>query len=374
MFPTPLTHLYSSIAGYVTDRRSAHTAHTVNRRSASAIVYHIERRRGVPPKLSHSLMSMSPLEIRVSARRTSLFRMASQSLAILEIVTGSHFSFGGHAEENHFFYISTQKYIFNNTSKKNSPPPDTKKMSTTPITSLEAIFELVSDEGCVDGVKQALEHGLDVCGGPSRGLVALHNATRGGHVEVMRVLTDAGVRDTSCSALVVALFLGRRDAIRFLLKHYERHYKRNSISDVYGTISLMFTIIHNSPWSFSPKLVRWLIDAGVNTKVVAKPVVCGSMVFVRESDTPREVLDRLKAKHPPEQAPMLYAIDRLLHQEDAVHAKSWLWPRVEPEVEPEVEPAKKTLSTRTRWSRSKSGVVLRGLRRYNSKVDPSGCD
>ena len=30
MFPTPLTHLYSSIAGYVTDRRSAHTAHNVN--------------------------------------------------------------------------------------------------------------------------------------------------------------------------------------------------------------------------------------------------------------------------------------------------------------------------------------------------------
>ena len=236
-------------------------------------------------------------------------------------------------------------------------------MSTIPITSLEAAFELVSDQGSVDGVKLALEHGLDICGGPSRGLAALHNATRGGHVEVMRVLTDAGVRDTSCSALVVALFLGRRDATRFLLKHY----KRNSISDVYGTMSLMFTIIHNSQWSFSPKMVRWLIDAGVNTKVVAKPVECGSWVFVGEGKTPREVLDGLKAKHPPEQAPMLHAIDRLLHQEAAVHAKSWLWPGVDWRWPSKKGPPIPVHIVRRSGS-STSRVVLSGLSNYTKKT------
>ena len=237
-------------------------------------------------------------------------------------------------------------------------------MTKYDYTKFQRVFELAVEEGDVEVVKHALEHGLDIFGGLSGGVNALVQSARRGHVGVMQLLSEAGVRDTG-AALMCAIRFYRRNSVMFLLKHYETC----SLNYVDGTrtgVSLLFKTIELFRYSFSPKLLHWLVSAGVPTKARVTVVQHPAAGAGREKFTPRELVDFYKDAYTREEAPTLFAIDKLLKQEEAVHAVSWLWPAVDwrwPSKKATPIPVHVVRRSRSSTSR----VVLSGLVRYINK-------
>lgn len=241
-------------------------------------------------------------------------------------------------------------------------------MSTDDVydyTIFEQVFELAADEGDVDGVKRVLQHGLDICGGASRGVNVLIRSARRGHVGVMQLLSEAGVRDTG-EALMCAIRFNRRNSIMFLLKQYER-YSLNYVDGTRAGVKLLFKTIELFRYSFSPKLLHWLVGAGVPTKARVTVVQHPAAGAGREKLTARELVDIYEDTYTREEAPTLYAIDKVLKQEEAIHAVSWLWPSVDWRW-----PSKKRppipVHVERRSNRSTSRVVLSGLVNYIKKT------
>ena len=234
--------------------------------------------------------------------------------------------------------------------------------SVTIMTGLHFVFDKAAADGNCDGIRAMLSLGLDLCGGISRGVKAMGQAASKGHVEVMQILTDAGVKDTG-TCFVIATQRTKRDAIRFLMKQYELD-SLDHIEASTGPALLTVCIKNHDLSGFCVKLVRWLIDTGADS---SKPLVCslGTTMPGLDFGTPRMILGREIAEYSlGEVPPTLTAIDRLLQQEEAVHAKSFLWPEVEDEVQ---KPG--SISSRIfRVSRcTASRVVVGGLLRYTCK-------
>lgn len=89
----------------------------------------------------------------------------------------------------------------------------------TPEHILET-FEFCVDGGYASGVQVMLEQlGLENCGGVTRGRGALKLAAVKGHVQVMQILAEAGVRDKG-AALVHAVKASQRGSIFHLMRQY----------------------------------------------------------------------------------------------------------------------------------------------------------
>lgn len=180
-----------------------------------------------------------------------------------------------------------------------------------------------SEAGEIANVAKCLEHGLDVCGGEDRGVYALSDAAAKGHVGVLGVLSEAGVRDSG-EALMRAISVKNRDSIMFLVKHYENHSLTHLLRDTRTGVLILFKVLEYFYDPLSPKLVRWLIGVGANTTPKVTIVQPGGVSTIY---TARELVGWYKRKHNREEVPTLYAIDQLLKQEEAVKALSWRWPR-----------------------------------------------
>lgn len=237
-------------------------------------------------------------------------------------------------------------------------------MSEPGRTNLHITFDQAAVDGKCDVMRAMLRLGLDVCGGISGGVKALEHAAGKGHVEVMQLLTDAGVKDTG-ACFVLAAQLGQRNSIRFLMKQYEK----DALDHVEASSgpTLLIAAIKNQ--RLGPKMVRWLMDAGANTRQSLILRVHPTMGPQVDVGTPKNFLGRGMARYTPGKVPpTLIAIDRLLRQEEAVHAKSWLWPEVDVEVEETGKKSSLTSIHVVRMSRSTtSRVVLGGLLRYTRK-------
>lgn len=223
-------------------------------------------------------------------------------------------------------------------------------------------FDDAAIEGNGDSIREMLERfGLDFCGGVSRGMRALEGAAGKGHVEVMQILTDAGVKDTG-SCLVFALQCRQRISARFLMKQYQRD-SLDHVEKCSGATLLNEAIVSHTVSGV--KMVRWLMNARASTKkrVVIKQYNPGAVEHV-VMGTCRETLDREIQRHLPGKVPpTLTAIDRLLEQEEAVHANSWLWP--ETDVEEKIKKKKKSGSV---FKCMCARVVVGGLLRYAQKM------
>ena len=233
-------------------------------------------------------------------------------------------------------------------------------------TRLHVVFDQAAVDGKCDAVREMLGLGLGVCGGISRGVKALEHAAGKGHVEVMQILTDAGVKDTGTCFVAAAQF-SQRNSVRFLMKQYEKD-SLGHVEATSGPSLLIAAIKNHNHCGFGPKMVRWLLNAGANTK---ESLVCRLHPTTGpqfDFGTPNVFLGREMARYPAGKVPRtLTAIDRMLKQEEAVHAKSWLWPGVDAEVE---EMKNKPSSTSIRiWTirRCTSRVVVGGLLRYTRK-------
>jgi len=227
-------------------------------------------------------------------------------------------------------------------------------------------LEKAAARGHYDAVQRMLSRvGLEGCGGASRGVKALELAAGADQVEVMELLTDAGVRDTG-KAFTCAVIGKHRKSILFLRKQYERdsldHINKGAKS---SGPPLLICAIRSYEYKFAPKLVRWLLDAGAST--TTRVTMVDDDGYKVDRSTALECM-RIQRLAPVENGGRLDAIGRLLQQEEAIHAKSWLWPRKTQSPKKKSGPIT-TMALLRKNSSDTSRVVLRGLLRYSGKPD-----
>lgn len=195
---------------------------------------------------------------------------------------------------------------------------------------------MAASYGHVEVVLELIRQGgIRGCCSKNGGLVALVAATEQRHVDIMAILTDAGVTDTTGHALHAAITSGVEEPVKFLLRQWQKGNTTGSkhpgvdAPGMYGETPLLRSIEACRPCS--PRTVRFLVDAGADTTTSTLSMdTSGGNVFL---DTPWGRTKRSLAEKKvgteaatKEQLQSLEAIRRLLLQVEAVHAESWLWP------------------------------------------------
>lgn len=182
----------------------------------------------------------------------------------------------------------------------------------------------------------------------------------------MQLLVDAGVKDTGVSMLF-ATHLCQKRSIRFLMRLYEEQSLSHVKYDSGSSLLIGCIKMHDSLGNFGPKMMRWLLDSGANTTKSLIVMDLNLKVHVNVG-TPRKFLAHEISGHDGDKPPALTAIDRLLNQEEAVHAKSWLW------VASDTQKKKKRIKrlplspSTILVNCSGSKVVSRAMLRYTRKV------
>ncbi len=171
--------------------------------------------------------------------------------------------------------------------------------------------------------------GIEGCGGASGGADALRAAATNQHVDIMRVLADAGVADTGRDALALAAALGREQSVKFLLQQQVDGETQNvdfylNSRDEMGSTPLAYAL---DPCS-SPRVVRLLVDAGADTtSAVRFPTSAGfdetPLAFITR--WPRTEKTRGGIDSTEQRLHRLEGIRRVLLRVEAAHALSWLW-------------------------------------------------
>lgn len=136
-------------------------------------------------------------------------------------------------------------------------------------TSLEARLpvDVAALKGHLGVVKEMIRQvGIEGCGGASGGVDALTNAANEKHVDILAILTDAGVVDTG-EALVQAAGFGIEESVKMLLQQQGGKYTGGdayaNVADPCGRTPLLSCILGCLPCS--PKVARTLVDAGADT-------------------------------------------------------------------------------------------------------------
>lgn len=216
--------------------------------------------------------------------------------------------------------------------RANADPLLTRAM---PLVRRSNPLDAAAQNGHASVVRELIPHfgNEAVGGGKSVGVNALSEAAKDGHVDVMTVLTDAGVVDTS-TALCGAAAFGNEASISFLLQQEhkgkrtrERLYANSVDED--GMSALFHCVLFCR--SCSPRIARLLIDAGADPVLGMRDKdATGPILF---TDTPLAMaLKYLREKKirgkdaSEEQLNALEATRRLLLRVDAVRATSWVWP------------------------------------------------
>lgn len=185
------------------------------------------------------------------------------------------------------------------------------------------------------------EHGIEGCGSATGVFTALVLAAENQHMEVMEMLTSAGVVDTGM-ALHAAVICGRETSAKFLLPQQEEESKARDegagpldIHSPGGATPLVCSI--QACCSCSARITRLLVDAGADITTAVRPTDEGGVVTF--DDTPLALADlylseeKIEGKDATEsQVYSLEAIRRLLMRVEAVHALSWLWANGVPSV------------------------------------------
>ncbi|CAM9523436.1 unnamed protein product [Scytosiphon promiscuus] len=195
----------------------------------------------------------------------------------------------------------------------------------------------VAAQGGHSGVVRELvqQRGIRGCSGEGGGFRALLLAANFQHVDIVAMLTDAGVADTTGEVLLRMIANGHAEMAMSLL--YERHLKGipldeatyvNPTGGQLGETPLSVCLEVSRP--SSPRILRWLIDAGADTTSALPPPnmegevenFCTPLTFVTRSLREKKVLGEAASKEHPY---ALEAMRRMLLQVEAVHAVSWLW-------------------------------------------------
>lgn len=222
-------------------------------------------------------------------------------------------------------------------------------------------LDMAAHDGHSEVVRELIQQlGVRGCGGASGGVHALSLAAAKRHIDIMAMLTDAGVVDTA-DALVNAVAWGSVDSVDFLLQKETKDEAAryvNSRADRCRGTALMSSI---NFCKASTRMVRKLIDAGADTAVTFHFTTSrgGKENFGTLLDATNLVLREkaLAEKVPTQNHPrqQLEGIRRLLQQVDAIHASSWLWSNDAP------MPPVSVLPPLISWARRRRTVGRHGM-------------
>ncbi|CAM9291236.1 unnamed protein product [Ectocarpus sp. 8 AP-2014] len=202
--------------------------------------------------------------------------------------------------------------------------------------SASVALDIAAQSGHSDVVRE-LNHkrGIQGCDAYNAGKQALRVAASGQHLDVMAILTAAGVVDDGM-ALLEAARSGCDASIKHLLRQRHKESK-GSVDFAYvntrgpdGHTPLFCGVRWCSP--HAPRIVRLLIDAGADaTSPIRLTNSKGQLAFMGTPlvFTTSRIRCKVVAFGTPateEHLHRLEAIRRLLLRVKAVHAVSWLWP------------------------------------------------
>lgn len=81
-------------------------------------------------------------------------------------------------------------------------------------------LDVTAERGHLEVARELIrEHGIEGCGGASSGVLGLAAAAENQHMDVMELLTSAGVADTGVA--LIAATRGRESSVKFLLQRQE---------------------------------------------------------------------------------------------------------------------------------------------------------
>ncbi|CAM9445105.1 unnamed protein product [Ectocarpus sp. 8 AP-2014] len=128
-------------------------------------------------------------------------------------------------------------------------------------------LDILATRGDSDVVREFFRHvDIDGCGGPSRGVNALVTAARDKHVDILVLLTDAGVVDTG-EALIAAADYGGVVSVKHLLQRQKQTAAERkayvNAPGLFGASPLLWSIQACCPCS--SRIARLLVDAGADT-------------------------------------------------------------------------------------------------------------
>ena len=213
-------------------------------------------------------------------------------------------------------------------------------------------LDVAAQFGHSEVVRELVQHdGINGCGGASGGAKALRLAAKNQHVDILTLLTDAGVVDDGMSLAFAAAF-GRELSAKFLLRQRKDDEAAYVNAESTLEIAPLFLAIGVAGFFPSPRTVRILVDAGADTTSAVRFTNNESVVGFEETPlalTTRMIREKRVARKEAteEQLHQLEGIRRLLLQVEAVHAISLLWPVVIPSMIGTAEAASRTLATPT---------------------------
>ena len=180
-------------------------------------------------------------------------------------------------------------------------------------------------------LKQA---GIGGCGGATRGHTAFLMASFNQRMEIMDMLIDTGVVGTG-EALINATEHGHEGVAKYLLKKFGRMVTSGrayvDARDAEGRTPLLVSVAACRPPS--PRMVRLFIDAGADTSAAVRVDTKSAVAFVTPVAYATSLLLAVKREGKvitEQERNTLEAVRSLLLREEAVHAISWVWPRVAP--------------------------------------------
>ena len=210
-------------------------------------------------------------------------------------------------------------------------------------------------------LKQA---GIRGCGGATGGYNAFRLASLNQRVDIMAMLTDAGVVDSG-EALLSAVEHGHVAAARFLVKQFGGKAARRGektyldARDAGGRTPLHKSLEACRPGS--PRIMRLLIDAGADTSTPVRVDTKTTVAFLTPLAYVTQLRDYQKRDSSivsEQQWQTIEAIRSLLLRKDAIHATSWVWPRAVPSKARAVDGC-----GRTKTPSTSLGMTLPTLRR-----------
>lgn len=215
--------------------------------------------------------------------------------------------------------------------------------ATRPSGAIAVPLDMAAASGHANVVRVLImQRGINGCAGPGGGVYALRFAAEWEQVDIMIMLTNAGVVHTG-QALVWAA-ANSEAAVKFLLQQRQREASPTGLDgyvnfcDPEGNTALLYHSIDfrtdedGVPRISSPRVLQLLVDAGANTTLALR---IRSGDFVSNYGTPLAYTNnRLRAKKlfigeekdaTKDQLHRLEATRRLLLRVEAVRAVSWLW-------------------------------------------------
>ncbi|CAM9194041.1 unnamed protein product [Ectocarpus sp. 8 AP-2014] len=206
------------------------------------------------------------------------------------------------------------------------------------IATVEGYVPLdVATEKChVDIVRELVKCvGIEGCGGFDGGTIALRLAAQNGHLDVMDILHEEGVVDSSGLALCAALMHGGEKTVKLLLQRSAEYSSSGGSSYANSAVGfigkpLLSCLVRDSLGGSSRRVMRRLIDAGATTAftftrldydgnfMYQTTALDMATTLIREKQSGGKIFTQ-------EQVYGLRGIQQLLMQVDAIHSVSWGW-------------------------------------------------